>query len=60
MESVKKRHAGVNFRISIAAKRVLVTGHTGFKGSWLVRILMEYGCRCYWICFKRSYGSVSV
>ena len=20
-------------------KRVLVTGHTGFKGSWLVRIL---------------------
>lgn len=24
-------------------KRVLVTGHTGFKGSWLCRILMEMG-----------------
>ena len=24
-------------------KRVLVTGHTGFKGSWLVRILMNMG-----------------
>lgn len=26
-------------------KRVLVTGHTGFKGSWLCRILMNYGAR---------------
>ena len=24
-------------------KRVLVTGHTGFKGSWLVRILELLG-----------------
>ena len=24
-------------------KRVLVTGHTGFKGSWLVRILINMG-----------------
>ena len=24
-------------------KRVLVTGHTGFKGSWLCRILMNMG-----------------
>ena len=24
-------------------KRVLVTGHTGFKGSWMVRILMNMG-----------------
>ena len=24
-------------------KRVLVTGHTGFKGSWLCRILMDLG-----------------
>lgn len=26
-------------------KRVLVTGHTGFKGSWLCRILMQSGAR---------------
>ncbi len=24
-------------------KRVLVTGHTGFKGSWLCRILLDLG-----------------
>ncbi len=24
-------------------KRVLVTGHTGFKGSWLCRILLDFG-----------------
>ena len=24
-------------------KRVLVTGHTGFKGSWLCRILVNAG-----------------
>ena len=26
-----------------AGKRILVTGHTGFKGSWLVRILLYAG-----------------
>lgn len=26
-------------------KRVLVTGHTGFKGSWLCRILILAGAR---------------
>lgn len=24
-------------------KRVLVTGHTGFKGTWLTRILLDSG-----------------
>ena len=28
-------------------KRVLVTGHTGFKGSWLCRILLGAGARVY-------------
>lgn len=26
-------------------KRVLVTGHTGFKGSWLCRLLIHYGAK---------------
>ena len=26
-------------------KRVLITGHTGFKGSWLCRILTDLGAR---------------
>ena len=25
-------------------KKVLVTGHTGFKGSWLCILLIELGC----------------
>ncbi len=28
-------------------KRVLVTGHTGFKGSWLCKILLELGAEVY-------------
>lgn len=31
------------FNNSFAHKKVLVTGHTGFKGSWLSRWLMEPG-----------------
>lgn len=28
-------------------KKVFITGHTGFKGSWLVRILASYGAEIY-------------
>lgn len=28
-------------------KKVLITGHTGFKGSWLSSILFNYGCTLY-------------
>ena len=30
-----------------SGKRVLVTGHTGFKGSWLCRILKNFGAEVY-------------
>ena len=32
-----------NFKETYAGKRVLVTGHTGFKGTWLIKILSDYG-----------------
>ena len=28
-------------------KRVLITGHTGFKGSWLTLMLSSYGAKIY-------------
>ena len=28
-------------------KRVLITGHTGFKGTWLCHILLEWGAKVY-------------
>ena len=44
-------------------KRVLVTGHTGFKGAWLCRILALAGAG--WgsgdgVCAKSAYGSEPV
>ena len=31
------------FQDAFRGKRVLVTGHTGFKGSWLTRWLLDLG-----------------
>lgn len=28
-------------------KRILVTGHTGFKGAWLTQILLEFGAKVF-------------
>ena len=28
-------------------KRIIVTGHTGFKGSWLTAFLSTYKCKIY-------------
>jgi CDP-glucose 4,6-dehydratase len=33
-------------------KKILVTGHTGFKGSWLVRILVLAGADVYGVALK--------
>ena len=30
-------------------KKIIVTGHTGFKGSWLVMILSFFWCKSLWI-----------
>ena len=39
-------------------KRVLVTGHTGFKGGWLVRMLALAGARVYGYALPAEPGSV--
>ena len=36
-------------------KRVLITGHTGFKGSWLTFLLNEAGAKVYGISLKAKY-----
>ena len=28
-------------------KKVLITGHTGFKGTWLTMLLMHHGAKVY-------------
>ncbi len=33
----------VSFKNAFAGRRVLLTGHTGFKGSWLARWLLDIG-----------------
>ncbi len=33
-------------------KNVLVTGHTGFKGSWLCELLLARGCRVYGLALQ--------
>ena len=36
----KMSHFDLNFYKN---KKVLITGHTGFKGSWLCRMLLDLG-----------------
>ena len=35
------------FKKTFFNKRILITGHTGFKGSWLAAFLSTYGCKIY-------------
>ena len=32
-------------KIILKNKKVLITGHTGFKGSWLTLLLNSYGAK---------------
>ena len=39
-------------------KKILVTGHTGFKGSWLSRILIKYGASVYGLSLTPETDSI--
>ena len=38
-------------------KRVLVTGHTGFKGSWLCLLLNSFGARVRRVCARAAHAA---
>lgn len=42
-ESALATVAGMKLKDFYRGRRVLVTGHTGFKGTWLCRLLMQMG-----------------
>ncbi|MBT3476119.1 CDP-glucose 4,6-dehydratase [bacterium] len=42
----------MNLKRFYSGKRVLVTGHTGFKGAWLSLILSEFGAEVHGISLK--------
>jgi CDP-glucose 4,6-dehydratase len=41
------KHGNMNFNNIYSGKKVLLTGHTGFKGSWLAIWLKELGAEVY-------------
>jgi CDP-glucose 4,6-dehydratase len=41
-----------------SGKRVLLTGHTGFKGTWLSQILIEAGAEVYGVSLKPEKNSL--
>ena len=43
-----------NFQKQFKNKKVLVTGHTGFKGSWLSLWLKNFRSKSYWDINKHS------
>ena len=36
-------------------KKILITGHTGFKGIWLTNILVSFGAKLYGISLNDSH-----
>jgi CDP-glucose 4,6-dehydratase len=37
-------------------KKILVTGHTGFTGTWLVHILLLLGCKVYGVSLHKNFN----
>ena len=35
----------INFESEFKNKKIIITGHTGLKGSWLTAILISYGAK---------------
>ena len=47
-----------NFFSSYAGKKILITGHTGFKGTWLSRILILAGAKVYGLALEAEKNSL--
>lgn len=43
IETFKKREITMGLKEFYQGKKVLITGHTGFKGAWICEILLELG-----------------
>ncbi len=43
---------------TLKGRRILLTGHTGFKGSWLIRILNCFGAKVFGISLEPENGSL--
>ena len=43
---------GVDLKEFWKGKRVLVTGHTGFKGAWLCEMLLAWGASVFGLALK--------
>ena len=44
------------FLKSFKSKKIIITGHTGFKGSWLSFILFLFGAKVYGISDRKLHG----
>ena len=47
-----------NFLKDYSGKKILVTGHTGFKGAWLSRILVLAGAEVYGLALEAEANSL--
>ena len=47
-----------NFLTDYSGKKILVTGHTGFKGAWLSRMLVLAGAEVFGLALKAEDNSL--